>query len=147
MTMEFTAPLSTIMTRKLVTVKPGDKLSVIKGIFDSTRIHHLPVVKNKTLVGIISRADMAQFINGAEHVQDKSNRNHLLEQNTVEALMTTGIATLESTDRINVAIEIFAENLFHAIPIVDDGELTGIVTTLDVIKALQAEDMKRILSN
>ena len=145
--MEFTAPLSTIMTRKLVTVMPSDKLSVVREIFDSTRIHHVPVVKYKTLVGIISRVDLVQFVKGAEQIQDGLKRNNLLEQNTVEAVMTTGIATLESTDRINVAIEVFAENLFHAIPIVDDGELTGIVTTLDVIKALQAEDMKRILSN
>jgi acetoin utilization protein AcuB len=47
--------------------------------------------------------------------------------------MTKGLAVLESNDRIGVAIEIFKENLFHAIPIVDDEELKGIVTTFDLI--------------
>jgi len=146
--MEFTSPLSTIMTKKLVTVMPGDKLSYIKDIFDTTRIHHIPVVKYKTLVGLISRANVAQFIRGAErNVDGHPNGHPSYDHYTAEDVMTTGLATLESTDRINVAIEVFAENLFHAIPIVDDGELVGIVTTLDVIKSLQAEDTNRIKSN
>jgi len=146
--MEFTAPLSTIMTKKLITVMPGDKLTYVKEIFDTTRIHHVPVVKYRTLVGLISREDLAQFVRGAERNMDGNpNGYHLFEQYTAEEVMTTGLATLESTDRINVAIEVFAENLFHAIPIVDDGELVGIVTTLDVIKSLQAEDTNRIKSN
>lgn len=146
--MEFTAPLSTIMTKKLITVMPGDKLSYVKEIFDTKRIHHIPVVKYKTLVGLISRADLGQFVRGAERNMDGDPKGrHPLEHYTAEDVMTTGLATLESTDRINVAIEVFAENIVHAIPIVDDGELVGIVTTLDVIKSLQAEDTKRILND
>ena len=37
-----------------------------------------------------------------------------------------------------------SENLFHAIPIVEDGKLTGILTTLDIIKVLVEEDNARI---
>jgi acetoin utilization protein AcuB len=84
----------------------------------------------------------------AGRVQHTSSiENGQLDLYTAEDVMTTKLATLESTDRINVAIEIFAENLFHAIPIVDDGALVGILTTLDVIKALKEEDTLRIKSN
>jgi acetoin utilization protein AcuB len=47
--------------------------------------------------------------------------------------MTTGIAKLEPTDKINVAMEIFKENLFHAIPVVLDEKLVGIITTYDIL--------------
>jgi acetoin utilization protein AcuB len=144
--MDFTAPISTIMTRKLITVSPNDRLVSVKEIFDSTRIHHIPVVRYTTLVGLISKMDMAQYLKGAGfgnyELVDISRLNHF----TAEDIMTTGIATLESTDRINVALEVFAENLFHAIPIVDNGDLVGILTTLDVIKSLQEEDTRRIKS-
>ena len=60
--------------------------------------------------------------------------------------MTTGIATLESNERINVALQLFAENLFHAIPIVDQGELVGMLTTYDIIRVLVDEDNSRIKS-
>ena len=146
--MNFTAPISTIMTRKLITVMPSERLTKVKEIFDSSRIHHIPVVKYTTLVGLISRVDLIQFMKGAGHADfDALIENSRLLSYTAEDVMTTKIATLESTDRINVALEVFAENLFHAIPIVDNGELVGMLTTLDIIKALKEEDTVRIKSN
>ena len=146
--MNFTAPISTIMTRKLITVMPSERLTKVKEIFDSSRIHHIPVVKYTTLVGLISRVDLIQFMKGAGHVDfDALIENSRLLSYTAEDVMTTKIATLESTDRINVALEVFAENLFHAIPIVDNGELVGMLTTLDIIKTLKEEDTVRIKSN
>jgi acetoin utilization protein AcuB len=50
--------------------------------------------------------------------------------------MTKGLAVLSPDDRINVAIEVFKENILHAIPIVKDGELIGLLTTHDIIKQL-----------
>lgn len=143
--MDLSAPISSIMTRKLVTAVPNDRLTHIKEIFKNSRIHHIPVVKYTTLVGLISRVDFNHFVNGVGHAEvDQLVEQGRLNSYTAEEIMTTKLATLESTDRVNVAVEIFAENLFHAIPIVDDGELVGILTTFDLIKALQAEDTIRI---
>ena len=146
--MNFTAPISTMMTRKLVTVMPTDRLTRLKEIFDTTRIHHIPVVNYTTLVGLISKVDLVQFLKGAGYSNyDELIEHSRLESYTVQDVMITKIATLESTDRINVALEIFSENLFHAIPIVDNGELVGMLTTLDIIKALKEEDTLRIKSH
>ncbi|MDX1665798.1 MAG: CBS domain-containing protein [Saprospiraceae bacterium] len=51
------------------------------------------------------------------------------------------MAKLSPKDRINVALEIFMENRFHAIPVVSDNELVGIVTTFDIIKELASEEV------
>ncbi|HQU60501.1 MAG TPA: CBS domain-containing protein, partial [Saprospiraceae bacterium] len=52
------------------------------------------------------------------------------------------LAKLNPNARINVALEIFMENRFHAVPVVEEnGELVGIVTTFDIIKALAAEEI------
>jgi acetoin utilization protein AcuB len=143
--MDFTAPVSDFMTRKLVTVIPGDKMSVVKEIFDTQRIHHIPVVRYTTLVGFISKTDFMHFLRGIElSPYDKLVENSRMHHYTVEDVMTTGIATIESTTRLNVALQIFSENLFHAIPIVDNGELVGIITTFDIIKILVDEDNARI---
>lgn len=143
--MDFTAPVSRIMTRKLFTVVPGDPLTEVKKIFDEHRIHHIPVVKYTTLVGIISEVDFIHVTKGhGTKAHDESTENEFLEKYTAEDIMTTGIATIESKERINVALQIFAENLFHALPIVDDGQLVGMVTTFDIIKSLVEEDNARI---
>ncbi|MBK9982288.1 MAG: CBS domain-containing protein [Saprospiraceae bacterium] len=146
--MDFTAPVSKFMSKKLLTVSPTDNMMAVKEIFNNHRIHHIPVVKYKTIVGIVSKADYLYFlrkVKTGEHaplVEDSG-----LEKYQVEDIMTTGLATMESTERINVALDVLSENLFHAIPIVDNGELVGIFTTQDVLKILMEEDLVRMKSN
>ena len=48
--------------------------------------------------------------------------------------MTKHVATLEPEDKVGSAAELFLENLFHAVPIVKNNELKGIVTSFDIIK-------------
>ncbi|MFK8102018.1 MAG: HPP family protein [Saprospiraceae bacterium] len=138
--MNLLAPVSSIMTADLITVSPTDKLAALKKIFDTHRIHHLPVVDNFQLVGMVSKSDMLFFVRGMTN----NNFEKVLNQTslaTFEAkdIMTKGIAVLEPEDRIGVALEIFKENLFHAIPIVKGGTLLGIVTTYDIIKNVAEE--------
>ncbi|MDH3650078.1 MAG: CBS domain-containing protein [Saprospiraceae bacterium] len=137
------APVSTIMTTKLITVHPKDTLAEVKEIFDTHKIHHVPVVKYKEIVGIISKMDMLQFLRGTHNspyaeVFEKSR----LKSFTAGEIMTAKLAKLEKTDRINVALEVFKENLFHAIPVIEGGELVGLVTTYDIIAALADETVQ-----
>jgi len=146
--MDFISPVSKYMTKKLITVSPLDKLSEVKKIFDHNKLHHIPVVKYRSLVGIISKADYLHFLRGKNiNACDQLIENSQLENYKAEDIMTKGIATLEPSDRINVALQLFSENLFHAIPIVDDGELVGMLTTLDIIKVLMEEDTIRMTSH
>src|SRR5690348_13931196 len=100
--MNFTSPVSSLMSSKLVTVAPGDPISMVKSIFDQQRIHHILVVRHKTLLGIISKSDYLQFVRNAQTTCTDSAcsvESHPAYLNyPVEELMTTGIATLESTD-------------------------------------------------
>ena len=146
--MIFTAPVSKLMTRKLITVTPLDKMSAVKDLFDKYPVHHILVVRHKELLGLISKTDYVQFLKCANaFASDSLAESARLNSYKVEDVMTKGLATLESTDRINVALQVFAENRFHALPIVDDGEVVGILTTYDIIKALLEEDDARIRGN
>jgi len=137
MAFDIYAPVSTIMSKKLLTVHPKDTLEEVKEIFDKNKIHHIPVVKFKQIVGMISKTDLFYFLRGYHNDPSAEifERNRLQSFNAGE-IMTTGLAKLEPTDKIVVALEVFKENLFHAIPVIDNGELIGLVTTYDVIKAL-----------
>ena len=117
-------PLSSIMTRNVVTAGPDDKLSVARDIFMRNRVHHLPIVAGRKLVGILTTYDMFKW-NGKNGDNDST---------LVRDVMTTHLATLEPEDKVGSAAELFLENLFHAVPIVKDGDLHGIVTSFDVLK-------------
>ena len=117
-------PLSSIMTKNVITASPDDKLSVARDIFKKNRVHHLPIVHGTRLLGILTTYDIFKRIES----RDDYDRLHIKD------IMTTHVATLEPEDKIGSAAELFLENLFHAVPIVKDGELKGIVTSFDVIK-------------
>ena len=133
--------VSTIMSTNLLTVHPKDTLADVKEIFDTHKIHHLPVVKYKEIVGIVSKSDLLQFLRGNQNdPYAEVFENSRLKSFTAGEIMTQRLAKLESDDRISVALEVFKENLFHAIPVVDDGELVGLVTTYDIIEALADDE-------
>ncbi|TXB62406.1 CBS domain-containing protein [Phaeodactylibacter luteus] len=131
-------PVKSIMTTNLLTVTTGDKLTAVKEIFDNHRVHHIPVVRYKELVGIISKTDFLHFLRGFNrNAEDEFVNEARMRAYKVEDIMTKGIAKLAPEDRINVALEIFLENRFHAIPVVNAaGELEGLLTTFDIIKTL-----------
>jgi len=143
--MDFTSPVSEFMTTQVRTVSPFDPISVVQELFDKHNIHHIPVVKDRNLVGMISKLDYIRFTQG-----NHPNACEVLVEDSCSPgikavdVMTKHLATLEPSDRINVALDIFAGNLFHAIPIVDNGELVGILTTLDIINVLMEEDQIRM---
>ena len=117
-------PLSSIMTSHVISAGPDDKLSVARDIFKKNRVHHLPIVRGTTLIGILTTYDMFKLVDSG------SDYDTVL----ISEVMTDHVATLEPEDKIGSAAELFLENLFHAVPIVKDGELKGIVTSFDVIK-------------
>jgi len=135
--MNLLSPVRTIMTNHLQTLHPKDELRKVKDIFEAKRIHHIPVVEDGILKGIISKSDYLFFCRGFKGINTELKvERYRLNNHRVEEIMTTGLATMNPDDKINVALEIFKVNLFHAIPIVEDGLLIGIVTTYDIIENL-----------
>jgi acetoin utilization protein AcuB len=140
--MNIFAPISSIMTdhKHLVTVDPEESLSKVKEIFDSHKFHHVPVVHFREIVGIISRTDFEHFMGGASHFEEDKYVNQLrLDRAKASDIMVKRLGKVSSDDRINVALEVFMVNRFHALPVVDDGELVGMLTPYDIMLALSKQ--------
>lgn len=117
-------PLRTIMKTDIVTITPDTTLAEVREILLKKRIHHLPVVEGKKLIGLITTWDMFKLGKSAEDYASMK----------AYELMTIHIATLNPDDHIGAAAEVLAEHLFQAIPIVtDDQEFAGMVTTYDLL--------------
>ena len=125
------------MSTDLITLSQDELLTKVEEIFRNNRFHHIPIVLEDKLVGLVSKSDYLFFKRGFND-DSQSNKIDLfrLKTHKVSDIMTTSIATLAKDDKINAALEIFKENLFHAIPILDNGKLVGILSTFDVIKHL-----------
>ncbi len=123
-------PISSIMSTNLVTVSKEDTLDTVADIFRARRIHHLPVTEDGMLVGLVTTFDLFKL------GKDKSEYSSV----KVADIMTTKLATLESNAKVGTACEIFLENLFHALPVAENGKLIGIVTSFDVLKYMHMKE-------
>lgn len=138
--MNVLAPVSTIMSTDLVTITPGESLVAVREIFDKNNIHHIPVVHYKEIVGLISKTDYLYFKQGCVGgVGGKEKQTYQLNQWKAEEIMTSKLAKLEHDDPIRTALDLFRLNRFHALPVIENGDLVGIITPHDIIEALASE--------
>ena len=127
-------PISSIMSTSVKTLAPEDKLQAAKNIFDSHSLHHIPVMEGEKLVGILSKLDYLYFLKPIHPDSQEQYLNNIrLKNYTIKEVMTKRVVWVSSSDTIETALEILTENLFHAVPVLDDGKLVGILTTHDII--------------
>jgi CBS-domain-containing membrane protein len=101
-------------------------------------IHHMPVVdENNECKGIISKSDMNLLLDwGTKYDLSESKRKNtfLLTSNIAQNLMTASVISVDPEDSIEKCFQLFRENYFHAIPVVDQrGLLVGLITTFDLL--------------
>ncbi len=124
-------PISKIMTTEVISVNPSQKLVDVKHIFENQKFHHhIPVIENGQLKGIISLVDFLYAIKNASLDDAEQEYQNLF----VKDIMSTHPKTKPSSSTINDVAEELSKGHVHAIVIADEGMVKGIVSTADVIR-------------
>ena len=119
-----------IMTTDPAAVGSSESIAVAQQLFESGDIHHLPVVDNGRLVGIVSSSDLLKF-----HLLDGGASS--APTATVRQVMVANPVALESGASLRDAAIKLSVGGYHALPVVEaDGALVGIVTTGDLVTHL-----------
>ena len=136
MIMNTAMPVSEIMTKTLIVATPDMTLDKVKRIFDTHTFHHIPVVENGCLRGILSKIDLYRVSHCLDLFHSKSNdefNEKLFKSILVEEVMAANAVVLSPDDTISYAAKLFHRNHFHALPVVVGEKLVGMVTTYDLI--------------
>jgi CBS domain-containing protein len=135
--MKSASPVSSIMTKNLILLNLVDSLTKAESLFKKHKIRHIPVVKNKKIVGMLSYTDLLR-ISFADATDDDGTEveTTIYDMFSLEQVMTSQLITLNAGDTIKKAAEIFTNANFHALPVLENNQLVGIVTTTDVIQYL-----------
>jgi len=129
--------VGTIMRTNLVTVSPKTTLVQARDILKEKKISHLLVVDNKKkLVGIVSDRDLKQNWASPATSLSAHELNYLLEKVEVSMIMIKTVVTIPISTTIERAAYILQQNRISALPVMDDGELVGIITSTDVVGVL-----------
>jgi CBS-domain-containing membrane protein len=143
-----------IMTRELVTVEPETEIAQAAKILLQEGINGVPVVdKSGTLKGIICQSDLiAQqkrfplpsvftlldgFIplSSTKHYEKEVQK---IAATTVADAMTSNPITVQSETSIEELASLMVDKNLHTLPVVDQGELVGVVGKEDVLKTLMS---------
>lgn len=125
------------MTKSVLTVEVSDSLFNAKETFDKNKIRHLPVIEGGKLVGILSLTDIMRLSFGDTYGEDQAGVDNVMyDMLSISEVMKADPISVNTSSTIEEAAKIFSANEFHALPVLENGKLAGIVTTTDIIKAL-----------
>lgn len=134
-------PITHIMTPNPKTLGVHEDLETAERLFRDLGVRHLPVVSGETLKGILSLTDLQRisFVDSfgpdAEGEADTAIYNML----RLDQVMVSKPYTLDISATVRDAAEVLAEQEFHALPVVDEDKLVGIVTTTDLIRYMLSQ--------
>ena len=128
-------PISAIMVKELIKVPSNEKLSLVYHFFQEHAIRHIPVTEGEKLIGIISKNDMLKIPYAIAGINEEVIPD-ILDNHQLVDIMTKNPITIAPTSTIKEAVEILSNESFHSIPVVEDGNLVGIVTSTDMLKYL-----------
>ncbi|MCA9246871.1 MAG: CBS domain-containing protein [Planctomycetales bacterium] len=110
-----------LMSDRVTSVQPTLAADAVRELMNEKHIRHVLVVdKQNKLVGIISDRDL--------------NKDHV---KTARDLMTADPIQVEASSLVNPAITQMMKRRISALPVTIDGELQGVLTTTDLMMALQ----------
>lgn len=130
-------PVSAIMTKEVITLSSTDDLMTAEKIFKKENIRHIPVISGSEIKGMLSYTDLLR-ISFADAVDENETDVDTVVYNmfTIDQVMAKNLVTVNSDTTIKEVAEILAKKEFHALPVVNNNELVGIVTTTDLINYL-----------
>lgn len=135
--MSRSTPISQLMTRHVQTLGVEAKPSEARRLFSKERIHHLPIVENGVLVGLLSSRDLVRVLR-ASRAGSASDPDAALDQAaSLRSLMSSELVTLAPEDPVERAIDLIADGHVHSILVLDaKRRLVGILTDTDLLDYL-----------
>ena len=127
--------VSDIMSTDVITLIEDETLAHAKSCMDRGRIRHLPVVRGRRLVGLVTHRDLlaASFSIFAE-VEPAEQRRVFVTIPVAEA-MHRDVVTVRPDDSVAEVASILLDNKYGCLPVVDEaGDLVGIVTEADFLR-------------
>lgn len=119
-----------LMTHPVKTLSPETTIEEAGRLMYRYGHSGYPIVEDGKLVGLITRRDL-----------DKGN-HHGLGHAPVKAYMTTNVVTITSDATLEEIQELVIEHNIGRLPVIENGEIIGIVTRTNIIEVLHHDVLK-----
>jgi acetoin utilization protein AcuB len=124
------------MTKKVYTINADDYLSDAVLLMRERGIKHVPVLKNGKLKGIVSDRDIKEYSPSKATSLDIYELHYLLAKTRIREIMETGVITTTADTPVEEAAMLMLDDNIGCLPVLEGGELIGIISDRDIYRAL-----------
>ncbi|HEN4321407.1 TPA: CBS domain-containing protein [Streptococcus agalactiae] len=128
-------PVKDFMTKKLVYVSPDTTVAEAADLLREHHLRRLPVVENDQLLGLVTEGTMVEAQPSKATSLSIYEMNYLLNKTKIRDIMIKDIVTVSQYASLEDAIYLMMSRKIGVLPVVDNGQLYGIITDRDVFKA------------
>ncbi|WP_420863203.1 CBS domain-containing protein [Algirhabdus cladophorae] len=115
----------------VVSITPEALVSDAAALLSARKIGSVVVsTDGRVALGILSERDI---------VREIGKRGHGCLSEPVSKMMTTNLVTCDSFQTADAVLHTMTEGRFRHMPVVEDGQMVGLITLGDVVKARLAE--------
>lgn len=141
-----------IMTKNVISVSPDTGIAQVARTLSQYKIHGVPVMEGKHLVGIITETDfftkdvseihLPTLIRLAKESRIKRKFFHRKDEiesmvtSTAKDIMTVECSTISPDCDVDELIALVRKNDLHTVPVVIGDLVVGMVTVADVVRLI-----------
>ena len=111
--------------RPLLTVVPDSSAHAALQLMAGERVSALPVIRDDTLVGIVSERDYLRKI---------ASRGVSPWSVPVKEIMTAPVITVTPAETLYDCLHLMGENRIRHLPVIDEGRLIAIISMTDIVR-------------
>ena len=124
-----------VMTTPVIAIEPTERLLDAFNILRRHQVKHLPVIEHGHLIGVLSDRDLLGHAT-------RENNTYVFPRQTVESAMTAPVVTCHPDDPVEKAISLLLEKDISCLPVLEDGEIVGIVTSRSFLQHIHSRELQ-----
>jgi len=126
-----------IMTTEVITASMDDTLGGIRKVFELNHFHHILIVEDNRLTGIVSDRDVIKNLSSRADMVNANNQALNTLNKKTHQIMTRKVITINPENTIEEAAATMLEKKFNCLPVLEpSGAIVGIVTKTDILRSL-----------
>jgi CBS domain-containing protein len=127
-----------LMHEAVVSVPPDTPVPRARALMQRERIRHLLVMDGPRLSGIVTDRDIRLNLPSPATTLSVWEMNALLERQRVEEIMQRSVVTIGPDRDVYEAAQLMIDHRIGGLPVTEEGQVMGIVTETDLLRALIA---------
>ena len=125
-----------IMSKEVITVNMDTSLETISRIFNEKRFHHVLVVWNDKLIGVISDRDLFKALSPFLNTMSEQTRDLNTLKKKAHQIMSRDLITITKEEILEDAVKLLLIHSISCLPVISpEGQIQGIVTWRDILFA------------